>query len=164
MGNENGALRVTGNINDFIAPGIDTNSLPEGVTLLPRGLDGSRYVFSSCTLAVLKLFKQGGVKVTIAMSDKMLIREERDASWFGPIIFFGLSEVSQNPDVVNVSLGIISNYLTDIFKGDTGTKTIKITCITEDKKGEYSKFTYDGPLEGLDVFKGMVEKNVQHKK
>ena len=68
--------------------------------------------------------------------------------WFGPTLFFTAAALSQNPSVLSVSLGIITNYLYDLFKGaKNGTASLDV--IIEKADGSCKKVNYKGPPEGL---------------
>ena len=64
-------------------------------------------------------------------------------------IFISGALLSSNPSAVSLALGIISNYLTDIFKG-TPDKKIKLDIAVE-RKGDHvcKKLTYEGDALGL---------------
>ncbi len=64
-------------------------------------------------------------------------------------IFVSGALLSNNPAAVSVALGIISNYLTDMFKGVPDRK-IKLDIAVE-RKGDRvcKKLTYEGDASGL---------------
>lgn len=68
--------------------------------------------------------------------------------WFGPTLFFTAAALSQNPTLLSVSLGIISNYLYDLFKGAKNC-TASLDVILENADGSCKKVNYKGPPEGL---------------
>ncbi|KAB8049568.1 hypothetical protein GCN78_16885 [Janthinobacterium rivuli] len=68
--------------------------------------------------------------------------------WFGPTLFFTAAALSQNPSVLSVSLGIVTNYLYDLFKGaKNGTASLDV--IIEKADGSCKKVNYKGSPEGL---------------
>ena len=70
--------------------------------------------------------------------------------WVGPIIFISASYYSQNPDAVNIALGLISSYLKDFFKGIPGNKKVKLSIVKEETKGKkYQRIDYEGDVSGL---------------
>jgi hypothetical protein len=36
--------------------------------------------------------------------------------WIGPIVLFSAAAISQNPEIMSITLGVISNYLADWFR------------------------------------------------
>jgi hypothetical protein len=64
-------------------------------------------------------------------------------------IFVSAALLANDPSAVTVALGIISNYLTDIFKG-TPDKKIKLDVAVE-RRGDHicKKLTYEGDAAGL---------------
>lgn len=81
--------------------------------------------------------------------------------WIGPIIFFSYSALTQNPLLLNLSLGVIANYLTDIFKGLSANRGVKLTIVVEKENGTCKKVQYQGPVNGLagvaDIVQGVVQ-------
>jgi hypothetical protein len=64
-------------------------------------------------------------------------------------IFISAALLSTDPSAVTVALGIISNYLADMFKG-TPDKKIKLDIAVERKGDRVSKkLTYEGDAVGL---------------
>jgi hypothetical protein len=72
--------------------------------------------------------------------------------WFGPTIFISASLISQNPDLVSVALGLITNYLQEIFKTPNNNslpESTSLEIIYEEPDGSCKKIAYRGPPEGL---------------
>lgn len=68
--------------------------------------------------------------------------------WFGPTLFVTAAALSQNPNLLSVSLGIITNYIYDLFKGTKG-GTASLNVIIEQPNGSCKQVNYSGPPEGL---------------
>jgi len=65
-------------------------------------------------------------------------------------IFMSGALISSNPSAVSVALGIISNYLTDIFRG-TPDKKIKLDIAVERRSNSLCKtLSYEGDAAGLE--------------
>lgn len=64
-----------------------------------------------------------------------------------------------NQEVVSVALNVLSNYITDFFKGVTGTKIVKLDIIVE-KNGDTTckKISYEGDAEGIKSLVDVVRK------
>jgi hypothetical protein len=70
--------------------------------------------------------------------------------WIGLVILFSAAAISQNPELVSITLGVIANYLTDWFRNvpkKDGAAKLKMVQGTKD--GSYRIFDYDGPVESL---------------
>ena len=57
--------------------------------------------------------------------------------------------LSQNPNAISVAIGVISNYLTDWFKGTVGDKRVRLDIVVEIEGSKYKRVHYDGNVEGL---------------
>ena len=70
--------------------------------------------------------------------------------WVAPTLFISASLWSQNPMAVSIALNVISNYITEFFKGSAGTKSVKLEIIVE-RKTNYSckKLKYQGDVSGV---------------
>ena len=79
--------------------------------------------------------------------------------WIGPTIFIPAAMMSENPNAVSVALGVIANYLTDLFRGMPKTSNVKLSIAIE-KSIEKSckKISYEGPVEGFQDLMDIVEK------
>jgi hypothetical protein len=131
-------------------------NIPSGLSFLPRNFDSAkskseliyestvsdiRILFRDAEIAETKLEKQG---------DKFSYKQDKHFDWIGPTIFIGASILSQNPYIISITVGIISNYLTDLFKGSFYSKNIKLSYVVEkisDK--EIKRFSYEGDVTGL---------------
>ena len=79
--------------------------------------------------------------------------------WIGPVILISAAAISQNPDIVSITLGVISNYLTDWFRGEPKeNRSASLTIVKETKDGDYKCVDYNGPLEGLLEVKDMLDR------
>lgn len=80
--------------------------------------------------------------------DGVVYHQNYSDDWFGPSILIPVAALIQNPNVVSVVLGLITNYLYDIFKRGRG-QTVKLNIIKETAAGEFRRISYDGPVEGM---------------
>ena len=83
--------------------------------------------------------------------------EMRSYDWIGPILFVPAALMLENPSFVSVALGVIANYITDIFKGISGPKNAKLTIVVEKSDGSCKRISYEGPAEGLASLADTVE-------
>lgn len=121
------------------------------IQLLPLRVEAERSIFSTNTATVAKLLNEAGLHaVRLDSSGDTQYRDERALIWLGPILFFSAGMVLSNPNVMNIALGVIANYLTDLFRGRNDSVAVKLQIIEEMKpKEKYRKIEYQGPVEGL---------------
>lgn len=138
-------------------------NIPDGIAILPRNfhLVESRedLIHESSASTVRVLWRHANIKETRIENDdeRLPYAEENDFQWLGPIIFISASVLSQNPYAVSMSLNVISNYLTDWFKGIPGNKRVKLDLVVEqDKKKKYVRVHYDGNVEGLTALEKVI--------
>lgn len=75
--------------------------------------------------------------------------------WFGPTLFLPVAFLSQNPHIISVALGLITNHLYDIFRGSgNGSASLQIVC--ESKDGTCTKISYSGTIDGLKEIPNIV--------
>ncbi|PTW86014.1 hypothetical protein DBL07_24235 [Achromobacter mucicolens] len=78
--------------------------------------------------------------------------------WFGPTLFVSAGLLSQNPNILSVTLGVITNYLYDLFKGSKEGKA-SLDIIFERADGSCKQIYYSGPADGLsevaEIIKGL---------
>ena len=131
-------------------------NIPTGIALLPINFDSAKsnqdLIYESSASTVRALLREAGIKETKIENegDKFLVKQEKSFDWIGPTLFIGASIVSNNPDLISITEGIISNYLTDYFKGFYGHRKVKLDIIIEKKKDrEYKRVKYEG--DGSDL-------------
>ncbi|TDY85004.1 UNVERIFIED_ORG: hypothetical protein DFO49_5054 [Herbaspirillum seropedicae] len=68
--------------------------------------------------------------------------------WFGPTLFVTAGLLAQDPNVLSVTLGLITNYLYDLFKGAKG-GTASLNVVFQESDGACKEIRYNGPCDGL---------------
>jgi hypothetical protein len=109
---------------------------------------------------VRKLWQQNNIIETPIEKpgEKLPLVAEAAFEWIGPTIFVSAMLLSQNPNLVAIALNVISNYLTDWFRGVVKeTRKVKLNVIVETKDGDYKKLEYEGPPEGLKNLSGVIK-------
>ena len=99
------------------------------------------------------LFREAGVSLETISPDGegFLYRDDRDSTLIMPVIFFGMSYWSGNLDAITVALDVITNYVTDFFRGKAGNKNVRCSVLVEtDTKKTVRRIEYDGPPESFD--------------
>jgi hypothetical protein len=69
--------------------------------------------------------------------------------WIAPTLFYAASLVSGNPDIISVSLGVIGNYVTEMFKGMGNNPAVTLSIVVEKPNGKCTKIDYKGRAEGI---------------
>lgn len=130
--------------------------IPSSLAILPRNFaeaaESRELLYEDETPTVRILWREAGVVETPLLppgTPTPQISEKSFESWMGPTIFVSLSLMSQNPELVSVALSVISNYLTDWFKGFTDRRKAKLDIVVQTRNVGYKKIHYDGPVDGL---------------
>lgn len=132
--------------------------VPTGLAILPRNFESAaskdELLHESEAPTVRILWRRDGVEETPIEAEGERfpqISEKSFEEWVGPTIFVSGTLMSQNPAIVSIALGVISNYLTDWFRGmPTGRRKAKLDIVLQVGKGQYKKLHYEGPVEGLE--------------
>jgi hypothetical protein len=110
-------------------------TFPTGFSILPRNFDSAKsksdFLHEDTTPTVRSLLAEKGIIETKIEQDgdKIPYIQENCFERVGPIIFIGSLVFSENPHLISVALGVVSNFLTDYFKGRMGNKTAKLSLV-----------------------------------
>jgi hypothetical protein len=129
---------------------------------LPENLnnvqDSAEFIYSEVTTDIRKIFRKENLVIDYLTNDKPILRARKSADWFGPTIFIGFSILSQNSNLINISLNLLSSYLYDFFKGSTANKKVKFDLVIENKKNkEFKTISYEGPIDGIKELEGVIK-------
>lgn len=140
---------------------------PNGLAILPFNLatatskDELRQHVESDTVRTLLLCNNIPHVEIFDESDQPPYLQQYGSDWFGPTLFISAAVMLQSPHVLTVTLGIISSYLYDQFKGSKSGNT-SLDVIVQDESGCCKTVIYKGPSEGLsevaDIVKSLVAK------
>jgi len=129
---------------------------PTGIAILPRNLesasDKADLLHESSTPTLRILWRQGSLKEDrIEGPDDMIPTiHEKQATFIAPMLFISAALLSENPAAVSLALNILGNYITQVFKGDFGSKRIKLSIVVEaTSSSSYKKIEYDGDTNTL---------------
>lgn len=144
-------------------------NIPTRIALLPRNFEdaGSRedLLHESSAPTVRILLRQAGISETPLEleGEKFPERSEKDFErWIAPIIFVSGAFLTQNPHAIALALGVISNYLTDFFKGIPSGKRVTLDVVVETSLKKYKKVHYEGPPEGLRELPSIIHEVHKH--
>jgi hypothetical protein len=133
-------------------------NIPTGLALLPRNFDTvtskELLIYGSHVSRVRSLWQQAGIVETPIErpGDDIWAVTEKEADWIVPTILIGASFLCQNSHLVSIALGVIANYLTDLFKGNSASRTASVNLVVErmkDVRTEYVRIQYEGGPEGI---------------
>jgi hypothetical protein len=124
---------------------------PVGPAMLPRNFataePDDELLAEGADAAIRTLWRQAGVtEDRLDSPEKPFPRlSEHHADWIGPTVFFSSALLSETPALVSIALGVIANYVTDLFKGIPGKHTARLHVVIEQHDGRCVKLTYNGP-------------------
>jgi hypothetical protein len=136
--------------------------VPGGIALLPRNFETAHsraeLVHESDAPTIRILFRENEVEETPIepAGERFPYVSEKSLEWIGPTIFIGYSLYTQNPNILNITLGIIANYLTDFFRGIRGGATARFSIVRERSSGECERYDYEGPPSAIEDFAKVV--------
>ena len=136
---------------------------PDHLSLLPRNFESAtsygELIQESESATVLTLWRQNGLPVSKFENEGERIPyiQENAFEWIGPTIFIGAAILSSDPNAVGVALGVIANYLTAIFKGNTDSEKVKFGVVVENKNTKKcKKINYEGNVEGVEKLTDLI--------
>jgi len=131
---------------------LDCNQ-PTSLALLPENLATARsrqeLVYRQSTSTVRELWSRVGIVETDIQREGDTFQEiqVKGGEWIGPIIFVGAAAISQNASLISIALGVVSNYLTDLFKGNLNQKQMTLDIVVEQTKGKtYKRLHFEGSV------------------
>ncbi|MGY6126349.1 hypothetical protein ACW9YV_12870 [Paraburkholderia strydomiana] len=137
-------------------------SLPDGLAILPGNLatatsidDLRQQVESDTVRTLLRSNKIDYVEI-FDEDDQPPYLQQYSFEWFGPTLFVSAGLLSQDPNVLSVTLGIITNYLYDLFKDSKEAKA-SLDVILQQADGSCKQIHYSGPADGLSEIAEIVK-------
>ena len=129
---------------------------PTNIAILPRNFatatTRAELLHESNVTTVRTLLRKEGIALdTLEPPDERFRQaQENDFTWIGPTLLFTAAQLSQNPLLVSVSLGVIANYLTDFFRGISGRKRVTFDVVVEQTKSKkHVHVHFDGDIDGF---------------
>jgi hypothetical protein len=142
-------------------------NIPTCITILPRNFEiadaKTELIHERDAPTVRSLWRQAGVVETPlegANERFPRISEHGLVEWISPAIFVSAMLASQNPEVMSVALGVISNYLTDLFKGTAIIPRTRLSIVVQKKNGECRKIEYRGDVAGLEKLPKIIKEAI----
>lgn len=135
---------------------------PSGFAILPHNLATAtskrdlRQHVESDTVRTLLLGNNIPHAEIFDEDDQPAYLQQYGFEWYGPTLFISAGILLQNPDVLSVTLGLITNYLYDLFKGSkSGSASLNV--VFQDADGTCKEVRYNGPPEGLSAVADVVK-------
>jgi hypothetical protein len=126
---------------------------PEGIGFIPRGFATtnslSEMVYENETPTIRSLLRQEGVPVSRLDRDKIHFKDEQSEAFLVPLLYIPFLLIEQNPVLLDVAIGVISNYCYEIISGSNRKNLVKMEYVVESKTGDNKKVVYTGPVEGM---------------
>lgn len=125
-------------------------------TLMPVSFNNEdRNKYSSTALSFWK-YARNDLDIELFSEPQMLV-EQRSGEWFGPAILLSSALVTGNSELISVFCGVVSNYLTDFFKGNPAPPKIKLKVLyKETKTTKTTEISYEGDINGLDKLESSI--------
>jgi hypothetical protein len=128
--------------------------LPSNLCFFPENIDSAQnedeFIFTDSVSELIKVFKQHQIEFSTLGGKINLLRSRKNADFFAPVIFLSLSLISENPNLISLSLSVLSNYISDFFKGSIGQKKVNLEFYLETTKDKtIKKLSYNGNVEGI---------------
>jgi hypothetical protein len=131
-------------------------NIPTSIAILPRNFDSVKskdeLIHEDTAPTVRVLWRQNNIVETPLEypGEKFPQAAEEALEWTGPIIFIPTLLISQNPYLITIAINVISNYLTDWFKGILPLeRKVKLRVVIETSQGNYKEIEYEGTEDGL---------------
>lgn len=127
-----------------------------GLTLLPQNFDcankPSDFLYASEAATLKKLFRMNSIEcndLSAGQPDSRII-VQKSIDWVAPLMFLSISMVSENSNAVSLALSVIGNYLTDFFKGVSGTRKVKLSFVIDKSVDRnYKRVDFEGSIKDL---------------
>lgn len=155
-------ISVAEKLNDF---GLKA---PQGLSILPRNLataesvdDLRQHVESDTVRTLLSQHKIEYVEIFDEHTQPPYL-EQYGSEWFGPSLLISASLLSENPHVLAVTLGVITNYLYDWFRGSKEGK-VTFDVVLQEPDGSCKRVHYSGPADGLAAVDKVIEELMSKK-
>lgn len=143
-------------VSDYVNVGKHAEELrctpPTGLALLPRNFESASrkedLLYSSSVPTVRTLWREAGISETrIEKEGDNYPYEMHNAfEWIGPVIYVGASIISQHPELIDLALKVIHEYLDHFFKGIIDRKRVVLDIIVEPKS---KRIHYENGPEGI---------------
>jgi hypothetical protein len=140
-------------------------AVPQTIAVLPANFDTAKvradFRQRSEAATVRTLFRNHKIEMgeLLPASELGPYVQNNNFEWLAPILFVPAAMITENPMAVSLALSVLGNYITDLFKGMNGAKTVKLDIVVE-KKGDRSckMLRYEGGTAGLSSLPDIIRR------
>ncbi|WP_144408792.1 hypothetical protein [Chromobacterium vaccinii] len=141
---------------------------PCKLSFLPSNLEKAmtigelrQYVESDTVRTILRKNKIPYEEI-FSEDEQPLYLQQYSFEWFGPCIFIPAGLLIQDPNLLSITINLISSFLYDLFKNSSDGQA-SLDVILEQADGSCKKIHYSGPADGLSKIPDIV-KELESKK
>lgn len=142
-------------ISSDFPEGIDQNLYinAEKLLVLPLNwnIESESPSFPSTSISVTKLLRQSDIpfETPIPLNGESHLFDHRSIDWVAPTLLVSGLLLSQNPVALAIALGVISNYVTNIFQGRISDPKVRLDVVFSDSSLGTKTIKYRGPASSL---------------
>ncbi len=143
-------------------------TVPDGIVAIPNDFfstaNATELNYVANTLTVKALLREANIELQLVENNSTPIPyiHNRDSTWVAPILFVSASFLSENPHLISVALNVLSNYVTDLFKGGLIKPRVRATFVIEKTSRKTTlRIDYDGPPEQLHTIENTIKRALQ---
>ncbi len=136
---------------------------PDGIAVLPTNFETAtnrsdfRQLSEAATIRAL--FRNNNILLgeVLPHAEKAPYIQNNNFDWVAPTLFISSAFLTQDPVAISVALNVLGNYVTDLFRGFSSKKAIKLDIVVERTKDHFcKKITYEGDVQGLNSLADIV--------
>jgi hypothetical protein len=138
--------------------------MPTDIAMMPDNFataaDRSELLVQGETTTLKTVLRNEGIAVTdfLPEGERHAFIHNKSHDWQA-LLFVAASLWSNDPNIVPVALGVVSNYLTDYFRGSPSHNKIKLGVVVEKTPGRtYKHIVYEGDVAGLAALEEAVRR------
>lgn len=127
-----------------------------GLTVLPENfstaVSHAEFLFRPEAATLRTLFRNHSLDVGRLLPNDIRPSyiTNKNFEWTAPTLFVAASLWSDNASAISIALGLITNYLTDFFRGIGGSHEVKLSFVVEKTGSKVcKKLSYEGDIKGL---------------
>ncbi len=136
---------------------------PIRLALLPLNFDtasgNGELHYAPISKEIESLLRRNGTAVdSLDSNEDRLYLDNRSHDLFLPILIFSLQCISENPDIVSITLDLMKTYLFRKFGKLEDRPNVRLRYF-RGHGDEYEAIEYNGPIEGLSEVRKLKSKN-----
>ena len=134
---------------------IKTKGVNSEIVLLPH--DYGKEDSATYSSTAISFYKYSKHKLDISYySEPEILLEQRSSEWFAPLFLITSTALTHNPQLISILCGVVANYLTDFFKGQSMPQVRLDIMYEETETSKKTKISYQGDIDGLDTLKDSI--------